>query len=89
MRWIRALEIDDLPHFVGKDVADALGYSNARDAIKKHVDAEDKGVANCDTLGGKQKMTIINESGIYSLILGSGLETAKKFEYWETSEVIH
>lgn len=85
---IRALEIDGQPWFIGKDVAVALGYSNTRDAIKKHVDADDKGVANCDTLGGRQKMTIINESGLYSLILGSDLESAKKFKHWVTSEVL-
>ena len=61
------------PWFIGKDVAIILGYSNVRDAIYKHVDREDKGVANCDSLGGRQKTTIINESGLYSLILQSKL----------------
>ena len=56
--------------------------------MRKHVDDEDKGVANCDTLGGKQKLTIINESGLYSLILSSKLPTAKKFKRWVTSEVL-
>lgn len=59
---IRTLLINDEPYFVGKDVADALGYKNTRDALSKHVDEEDKGVANRDTLGGKQDLTIINES---------------------------
>ena len=59
--------------FVGRDVATALGYSNTRDALNKHVDSEDKGVANCDTLGGIQKLTVINESGLYALILSSKL----------------
>ena len=58
---IRAITIDGEPWFVGKDVAEVLGYSNPRDALSKHVDAEDKGVANCDTLGGAQEMAIINE----------------------------
>jgi prophage antirepressor-like protein len=74
--------------FVGKDVAKALGYSNVRDALNKHVDAEDKGVAKCDTLGGAQKTTLINESGLYSLILSSQLEQAKAFKRWVTSEVL-
>lgn len=59
--------------FVGKDVATALGYSNTRKAMLDHVDKEDKGVTKCDTLGGNQKMTIINESGLYSLILSHKL----------------
>lgn len=74
--------------FVGKDVASILGYSNVRDAIAKHVDEEDKGVAKCDTLGGKQNFTVINESGLYALIFGSKLESAKQFKHWVTSEVL-
>lgn len=85
---IRTLTIDNEPWFVGKDVADALGYSNTRDALSKHVDDEDKGVANCDTLGGTQEMVIINESGLYSLIMSSKLSSAKKFKRWVTSEVL-
>ena len=85
---VRVLEIDDEPYFVGKDVAEILGYSNPRDALSKHVDAEDKGVANCDTLSGAQKMTIINESGLYSLILSSKLPKAKEFKRWVTAEVL-
>ena len=85
---IRSMEINGEPWFVGKDVAAALGYSNQRDAIYKHVDSEDKGVAFCDTLGGNQKLSIINESGLYSLILGSKLEGAKRFKRWVTSEVL-
>ena len=85
---IRTVAIDNEPWFVGKDVAEALGYSNARDALRVHVDAEDKGVANHDTLGGKQKLTIINESGLYALIFGSKLPNAKKFKRWVTSEVL-
>ena len=85
---IRSMEIGGEPWFVGKDVATALGYSNPRDALSKHVDSEDKGVAFCDTLGGSQKQTIINESGLYSLILGSKLDGAKRFKRWVTSEVL-
>lgn len=85
---IRTVEVNNEPWFVGKDVASVLGYSNPRDALAKRVDADDKGVANCDTLGGEQNMTIINESGLYSLILSSKLSTAKKFKHWVTSEVL-
>lgn len=85
---VRVIEKDGEPWFVGKDVATILGYTNTRDALIKHVDDEDKGVANCDTLGGKQKLTIINESGLYSLILSSKLPTSKKFKRWITSEVL-
>lgn len=85
---IRTLDLNGEPWFVGKDVAEVLGYSNVRDALSKHVDDEDKGVAICDTLGGTQTMTIINESGLYSLILSSKLPTAKKFKHWVTSEVL-
>lgn len=85
---MRTVTIDDEPWFVGKDVAEALGYSNARDALSKHVDKEDKGVAKCDTPGGKQDLSIINESGLYALIFGSKLESAKRFKHWVTSEVL-
>lgn len=85
---IRAVEIDGEGWLVGKDVAEALGYSNVRDALRKHVDAEDKGVAECDTPGGTQNMTVINESGVYSLAFGSKLPSAKKFKHWVTSEVL-
>lgn len=85
---IRALLIENEPWWIGKEIAKALGYGNTRDALAKHVDAEDKGVANRDTLGGMQSLTIINESGLYSLILSSKLPTAKKFKRWITSEVL-
>lgn len=85
---IRTIEINGEPWFVGKDVAEALGYSNTRDAMSKHVDAEDKDVAKCDTLGGTQELAVINESGLYSLILGSKLPNAKGFKRWVTSEVL-
>ena len=85
---VRAVRIDNEPYFVGKDVAEILGYSNPRKAMIDHVDAEDKGVTKCDTLGGTQEMTIINESGLYSLILSSKLPKAKEFKRWVTSEVL-
>lgn len=85
---IRTVEVNGEPWLVGKDVAQALGYSNPRDALAKHVDPEDKGVAKCDTPSGVQEMTIINESGLYSLVLSSKLPGAKKFRRWVTSEVL-
>lgn len=85
---IRTVDLNGEPGFVGKDVAAALGYSNPRDAIAKHVDEQDKGVAICDTPGSNQKMVIINESGLYSLIFGSKLEGAVRFKRWVTSEVL-
>jgi len=85
---VRTLMINSEPWLVGKDVAEVLGYKNTRDALSKHVDDEDKGVAKCDTLGGTQNIAIINESGLYSLIISSKLESAKKFKRWVTSEVL-
>lgn len=85
---VRTATIDGEPYFVGKDVATILGYSNPRDAISKHVDDEDKGVAKCDTLGGRQEILFINESGLYSLILRSQLPAARRFKRWVTSEVL-
>lgn len=85
---VRTILVNNEPFFVGKDVAEVLGYSNTQKAILNHVDEEDKGVTKWDTLGGKQNMTIINESGLYSLILKSKLPNAKKFKRWVTSEVL-
>lgn len=85
---IRTLLIDGEPWFVGNDIAAVLGYSRPVDAIRKRVEDEDKGVAKLATPGGQQDYTIINESGLYSLILTSKLPTAKKFKRWVTSEVI-
>lgn len=85
---VRGLMIDGEPWLVGKDVALVLGYCNSRKALADHVDKEDKGVTKCDTLGGTQDMTIINESGLYSLIFSSKLPNAKKFKHWVTSEVL-
>ena len=83
--------IDGEPWLVGKDVARALGYSNTKDALTKHVDSDDKGgggVSKIDTPSGTQTMTVINESGLYALILSSKLTSAKKFKRWVTSEVL-
>lgn len=85
---VRTVMIGGEPWLVGKDIATALGYTNTRKALNDHVDDEDKGVTKCDTLGGAQEMTIINESGLYSLVLSSKLPTAKKFKHWITSEVL-
>lgn len=86
---IRTVLIDNEPYFVGKDIAKVLGYQKARNAIAVHVDLEDKKDAPIrGNLGGTQKMTVINESGLYSLILSSKLPNAKKFKRWVTSEVI-
>lgn len=85
---VRTVTINGEPWLVGKDVAEALGYSNPRKAISDHVDAEDRGVTKCDTLGGPQEMTIINESGLYALVLSSKLPTARRYKHWVTSEVL-
>lgn len=85
---LRTVEIDGEPWFVGKDVAAALGYSDAFGALKKHVDTEDKLVCQIDSAGQRRGATIINESGLYSLILSSKLPSAKEFKHWVTSEVL-
>lgn len=87
---IRSLVIDEMPYFVGKDVAGILGYANTRDALAKRVDKEDKltGVAICDKSGRTQTPTLINESGLYSLILTSKLPAAKEFKRWVTAGVL-
>lgn len=87
---VRTLKIDDEPYFVGKDVASILGYSNTRDALNKHVDSEDKNtVAIHDGITrGNPNQVVINESGLYSLILSSKMPNAKRFKHWVTSEVL-
>lgn len=85
---VRAIAINGEPWFVGKDVAEALGYGNPRSAVSKRVEKEDRGVSKMETPSGIQNTTIINESGLYSLILSSKLESAKKFKHWVTSEVL-
>ena len=85
---IRTVELDGEPWLVGKDVAQALGYTDTDQALRRHVDDEDKLTRNFDGSGQNRSMTIINESGLYSLVLSSKLPTAKKFQRWVTSEVL-
>lgn len=85
---VRTVEIDGTPWLVGKDVAVALGYAKPTDAIRKHVDPEDKGISKTETPSGEQEMLIINESGLYSLILSSKMPKAKAFKHWVTGEVL-
>ena len=86
---IRTVTIDNEPWFVGKDVAEALGYSNTRDALATHVSEEDKNtVVISDGKRGNPNQVVINESGLYALIFGSKLESAKRFKRWVTSEVL-
>ena len=85
---VRTITVEGESYFVGKDVAEILGYSNTRKALADQVDEEDKGVTKCDTPGGGQDLTVINESGLYSLILSSKMPNAKKFKRWVTSEVL-
>ncbi|MDO4460173.1 MAG: phage antirepressor KilAC domain-containing protein [Clostridia bacterium] len=85
---VRTMTIEGEPWFVGKDVADILGYSNSRHALAVHVHKDDRAVAKCDTRGGPQNMVIVNESGIYSLVFASKLPNARDFRHWITSEVI-
>lgn len=85
---VRTLVVDEESYFVGKDVADILGYSNTRDALSKHVDVEDKLTSQITTAGQRRNQTLINESGLYSLIFSSKLESSKRFKHWVTSEVL-
>lgn len=85
---VRTVLIENNPWFVGKDIAAILGYAKTADAVRKHIDKEDKGVFILETPGGKQPVTVINESGLYSLILSSKMPDAKVFKRWVTSEVL-
>ena len=85
---IRIVNISGEPWFVGKDVADTLGYSDTDKAIRAHVDNEDKLTSQIGGSGQNRTMTIINESGVYSLIFSSKLERAKEFKHWVTAEVL-
>ena len=85
---IRTCMVGDETYFVGKDVASALGYKNTKDALIRHVDVEDKEGSGITTPSGIQPMVVINESGLYSLILSSKLESARRFKRWVTSEVL-
>lgn len=84
---VRTVEIDGKPYLAGKDVAEALGYANPQKAIRDHTDIEDRTVNESFTVNGT-KAILINESGLYSLILSSKLESAKRFKHWVTSEVL-
>ena len=85
---IRTVQINNEPWFVAKDLTDKLGYANGRDAVSLHVDEEDKSNVGISDGSQNRNMTIVNESGLYSLILSSKLQTAKKFKHWVTSDVI-
>lgn len=85
---VRTLTIDNEPYFVGKDVAEILGYADTFGALKKHVDEEDKQNCQNSSFESPRGLTIINESGLYSLILSSKLPNAKKFKHWVTGEVL-
>ncbi|HEI7213933.1 TPA: ORF6C domain-containing protein [Staphylococcus aureus] len=85
---VRTLEVDGEPYFIGKDVADILGYTNSRKTLSDHVDEEYKLTSRIVTSGQNRNVTIINESGLYSLIFSSKLENAKRFKRWVTSEVL-
>lgn len=85
---VRIVEVNGEAWMVGKDVAEALGHTNPQRAIREYVDSEDKGVTEIVTPGGEQEMTIINESGLYSLVLSSKLPNARKFRRWVTTEVL-
>ena len=85
---LKIIMVDNEPWFVGKEIAEKLGYKEPRSAVSKKVDLEDRGVSKMATPSGVQEMTIINESGLYSLILSSKLPEAKQFKRWVTSEVL-
>ncbi|MFC3388101.1 phage antirepressor [Salinicoccus sesuvii] len=85
---VRTVVVENVPYFVGKDVADVLGYTRPDNAIRKHVDDEDKLMHQISASGQNRNMTLINESGLYSLIFSSKLDSAKRFKRWVTSEVL-
>ena len=85
---IRTMTVDGEPMFVGKDVADILGYQNGSRDVNAHVDEDDRLKYQIGTAGQMREQILINESGLYSLILGSKLPTAKKFKHWVTAEVL-
>lgn len=84
---IRTVQLNNETYFVGKDVATALGYADTFGALKKHIMDEDKLVCQIDSAGQKRDVTVINESGLYALIFGSKLESAKRFKHWSVKEV--
>lgn len=86
--FVRTVMVGNEPWFVGKDVAAALGYKNPQEAVRTHIYDEDKGVSEILTPGGTQKLTVINESGLYSLILASKIPSVRAFKKWVTSEIL-
>ena len=86
--FVRTVMVGNEPWFAGKDVAAALGYKNPQEAVRTHIYDEDKGVSEILTPGGTQKLTVINESGLYSLILASKIPSARAFKKWVTSEIL-
>lgn len=85
---IRTVQLNNETYFVGKDVAEALGYANPKNAVPTHVSDEDKLNTQIEYAGQRREVTVINESGLYALIFGSKLESAKRFKHWVTSEVL-
>lgn len=85
---LRTVMVNDEPYFVGKEIAEILGYANPKNAVPKHVDDEDKLSTQIEYAGQKRSITVINESGLYSLIFSSKLPKAKEFKHWVTSEVL-
>ena len=85
---IKAIEVDGRPYFLGKEVADALGYQNGSRDINRHVDNEDRLTRCFNDSGQGRYMTIINESGLYSLILSSKMDSAKRFKHWVTADIL-
>lgn len=85
---VRTISENGCVWFVAKDVATALGFGNPRQAVETHVDEEDRGVRYLDTPGGKQRANVINESGLFAMILGSRLDSARRFKQWVTGEVL-
>ena len=85
---VRTVMIDGVPWFAATDITRILGYKNCSKAIADHVDEEDKGITKCSTAGGMQNLTVINESGVFSLILQSKMPDARRFKRWVTSEIL-
>ena len=85
---VRTVMIDGVPWFAATDITRILGYKNCSKAIVDHVDEEDKGITKCSTAGGMQNLTVINESGVFSLIMQSKMPDARRFKRWVTSEIL-
>lgn len=85
---IRTVKLNNETYFVGKDIAESLGYANPKNAVPTHVSEEDKLSTQIEYAGQRREVTVVNESGLYALIFGSKLESAKRFKRWVTSEVL-